>query len=116
MKFAVHWAPLVNVWTPGWMAPVPAADAAEGASAMIASANAQARTRLGDMPLPCVGCVWSAAAPDGRRCLPTQSQRGRHRAGSLPLLLVGIDCANFLQGERDVIEAVEQPVLDAGID
>src|SRR3954469_23962509 len=52
MKFAVHWAPLVNVWTPGWTAPVPAADAADGANAMIASAQMPARTRRGDIPLP----------------------------------------------------------------
>src|SRR3954447_22801776 len=81
-KFAVHWAPSVTVWTPGWTAPVPAADTADGANAMIASAQMPARTHRGDIPLPSFE-LWSAAPPDGRGCSPTQSQRSCHRAGSL---------------------------------
>src|ERR1700760_1319049 len=48
MKFAVHWAPSVNVWTPGWIVAVAAgaqADAAEGAMASAATAAAAARSR-----------------------------------------------------------------------
>src|SRR4051795_10882722 len=54
--------------------------------------------------------------PRGRDCPPTQSQRSCHGAGSLAVALVGLDCANLLQGERDVVEAVQQPVLDVWID
>src|SRR3954452_7261395 len=115
MKFAVHWAPLVNVCTPGWIAPVPAADAALGANAMTASTNAPARTRRSDIPLPSVE-LWSCGRSRRPRIPITQSQRGCHRAGSLALTLVGIDCANFLQGERDVVQPVQEPVLDIGVD
>src|SRR2546423_1881225 len=48
MKFDVHWAPWVNVWTPGWMAAVAAgahADAA-GASTSVASTEAPATHSL----------------------------------------------------------------------
>src|SRR5919106_2348274 len=82
MNFAVQWAPSVNVWTPGWMAPEPAADAPAGANAMIASAQTPAITRRCDIPLPSVELVeLSAAAPDGRRVLhypiTTQLSPGR---------------------------------------
>src|SRR5919206_1334539 len=82
MKFAVHCAPFVNIWTPGWMAPVPAADAPAGANAMIASAQTPAATRRCDIPLPSVELVeLSAAAPDGHRTIPypitTQLSPGR---------------------------------------
>src|SRR6266540_833531 len=116
MKFAVHWAPFVNTWTPGWIAPVPAAEAAAGAIAMIASAQAPARTRRCDIPLPSVELVELRSRSRRPRVVLTQSQRGCHRAGSLPLAFIGVDCANFLQRERDVVQAVEQAVLDVGID
>jgi hypothetical protein len=49
MKLAVHWAPSVWVWTPGWIGAVPAgaqADAAAGAIRNSASAvRAQASVR-----------------------------------------------------------------------
>src|ERR1700760_443372 len=48
MKFAVHWAPSVNVCTPGWIVAVAAgaqADAADGAMASAATAAAAARSR-----------------------------------------------------------------------
>src|SRR3954452_7621201 len=115
MKFAVHWAPLVNVCTPGWIAPVPAADAALGANAMTASTNAPARTRRSDIPLPSVE-LWSCGRSQRPPIPFTQSQRGCHRAGSLALVLVGVDRARLLQRERDVVEAVQQPVLDVGVD
>jgi len=45
-----------------------------------------------------------------------RSQRARHRTGSLPVALVGRDGVVLLQGQGDVVQAVEQAVLDLRVD
>src|SRR3954470_4848169 len=70
-KFAVHWAPLVNVWTPGWMVALSAgaqarAPPAVANSATRATASVAARLR-GVMPgvLPSPACPYAPALPGG---------------------------------------------------
>src|SRR5882724_10395496 len=41
-KFAVHWAPLVNVWTPGWIVALPAGAQARAPGAVTSSATSDA--------------------------------------------------------------------------
>src|SRR5690242_7895827 len=93
MKFAVHWAPSVNVWTPGWTVAVAAgaqADAADGTMASAASAAAAARSRrcMGlaswfgvrrlERSLPSELAV--AAQPEAPGRLPTMPPAGDDRA------------------------------------
>src|SRR3954453_9320204 len=75
MKFAVHWAPSVNVWTPGWIGAVAAGAQAEAVPARTSIA-ARGGKRGGErhtdlqLDLPCRNGSRYAMAPSwGQRLL-----------------------------------------------
>src|SRR5690606_3957220 len=69
-------------------------------------------TRAGGTTRPPV----RTAAADDPGAGRLRGQLERVRALALALALVGLDQVEFLQRERDVVQAVEQAVLGVGVD